>query len=189
MEEAWRDPWVVPDGTGRWHMYITARAAEGTPGCGVVGHAVSDDLLTWEVQPPLSRPTGVFEWLEVMQVLQVDDRWVLLFSCLSGEMAGAPAGSGGVWSVPVDGPGAPVDIASAVRLTDERFYVGKVVDHQGAANFMAFRNQGPDGYFTGGLIDPVPVRWRADGRGLMVEWPDQPPAVPGSVPAPREPLV
>jgi beta-fructofuranosidase len=172
IEEAWRDPWVVRDERGLWHMYITARAAGGARGCGVVGHAVSDDLLAWDVQPPLSDPTGIFEWLEVIQVLEVEGRWVLLFSCLSGQMPGAPAGAGGVWSVPVDGPGAPVDVGAAVRLTDERLYVGKVVHHQGAPYFMAFRNQGLDGYFTGGLIDPVPVTWRPDGRGLAVGVPD-----------------
>lgn len=189
IEEAWRDPWVVQDPTGRWHMYVTARAAGGAPGCGVVGHAVSDDLLEWEVQPPLSEPTGTFEWLEVIQVVQVEGRWVLLFSCLSGQMPGAPAGAGGVWSVPVEGPGAGVDVGSAVRLTDERLYVGKVVRHQGAAYLMAFRNQGADGRFAGGLIDPVPVTWRADGRGLAVEWPGRPPDRSGSVPPPPQPLV
>lgn len=189
VEEAWRDPWVLQDESGRWHMYLTARAAAGTPGCGVVGHAVSDDLVAWEVQPPLSEPTGMFEWLEVIQVVQVEGRWVLLFSCLSPQMPRAPIGSGGVWSVPVDGPGAPVDVAAAVRVTDERFYVGKVVHHRGAAYFMAFRNLGPDGVFSGGLIDPVPVTWRPDGRGLMVVMPDRSPAVADSVPPPPEPLV
>ena len=169
VEEAWRDPWVVQGEDGRWHMYVTARAATGTPGCGVVGHAVSGDLLGWEVQPPLSSPTGRFEWLEVIQVVQVDDRWVLVFSCLATEMPGAPDGAGGVWSVPVAGPGAPVDVAAAVRLTDESLYVGKVVHHRAAAYFLAFRNTGPDGGFVGGIIDPVPVRWRADGRGLELE--------------------
>ena len=55
----------------------------------------------------------------------------------------------------VDGPGAPVDVSAAVRLTDERLYVGKVVEHAGTAYLMAFRNQGPDGSFAG-LIDPMP---------------------------------
>jgi beta-fructofuranosidase len=42
------------------------------------------------------------------------------------------------------------------------------VEHDGAAYVMAFRNRGPDGEFVGGLIDPVPVTWRADGRGLAL---------------------
>ncbi len=165
-EEAWRDPWVVRDEAGLWHMYVTARDVAATPGCGVVGHATSHDLRSWEVGPALSVPTGRFEWLEVIQVVLVEGRWVLLFSCLGSEMPGADPGSGGVWSVPVDGPGAVVDVAAAVRLTDESLYVGKVVHHEAAAYFMAFRNSGPDHEFVGGLIDPVLVGWRPDGRGL-----------------------
>lgn len=167
-EEAWRDPWVVQDDDGQWHMYVTARAAIGTPGCGVVGHAVSDDLVSWQVREPLSSPTGVFEWLEVIQLEQVEGRWVLVFSCLSDQMPGTSRGGGGIWSVAIDGPGSPVDVASAVRLTDESLYVGKVVHDRGVAYFMAFCNQGPGGAFVGGLINPVPVTWRADRRGLAL---------------------
>jgi beta-fructofuranosidase len=148
----------------------------------VVGHAVSDDLVDWEVRPPLSAPTGVFEWLEVIQVVQVEERWVLLFSCLSAEMPGASPGAGGVWSVPVDGPGATVDVASAVRVTDERLYVGKVVHDLGAAYLMAFRNTDAAGVFVGGVIDPIPVTWRPDGRGLALLVPDQPQQEPAYVP-------
>ena len=169
-EEHWRDPWVVHGEDGVWHMYLTARDVSGAEGCGVVGHATSPDLVDWRVEPPLSRPSGRFEWLEVIQVVAVDGRWVLLFSCLSDQMPGAAAGSGGVWSVPVQGPGSPVSVAEAVRLTDERHYVGKVVEHAGTPYLMAFRNQGPDGRFVGGISDPVPVRWREDGRGLEL-WP------------------
>ncbi len=168
VEEAWRDPWVVRGDDGRWHMYVTARDAGGALGCGVVGHAVSEDLASWEVQPPLSSPTGVFEWLEVISVVRVEGRWVLLFSCLGSEMPGAPVGAGGVWSVPVEGPGSPVDVAAAVRVTDESLYVGKVAHHRGAAYFMAFNNRGADGGFMGGITDPVPVTWRQDGRGLAL---------------------
>jgi beta-fructofuranosidase len=49
------------------------------------------------------------------------------------------------------------------------------VHHRGEAQFMAFRNQGPHGAFVGGLVDPVPVTWRADGRGLtLVREPTRP---------------
>jgi beta-fructofuranosidase len=167
-EEAWRDPWVLRDDQGLWHMYVTARAAGGGPGCGVVGHAVSEDLVAWQVRPPLSEPTGSFEWLEVISLTRVEGRWALVFSCLSEQMVGAGNGAGGVWSVAVEGPGARVDVAAAVRLTDESSYVGKVVHHEGAACFLAFRNRGPDGAFVGGVSDPVPVGWRADGAGLAL---------------------
>ncbi len=168
-EEHWRDPWVLRAADGTWHMYLTAQDAATVAGRGVIGHAVSADLANWRVQPPLSRPTGIFEWLEVIQVVQVEGRWVLLFSCLADQMPGADPGSGGVWSVPVAGPGAPVDVGAAVRVTDESLYVGKVVHHRGAAHFLAFRNRGEDGAFLGGLTDPVRVGWRADGLGLSLE--------------------
>jgi beta-fructofuranosidase len=188
-EEHWRDPWVLRGDDDRWHLYVTAKDVRGGPGSGVVGHATSPDLRTWEVQPPLSDPTGRFEWLEVIQVVQVEGRWVLLFSCLSPEMPGAAAGDGGVWSVAVDGPGSRVDVASAVRLTDERLYVGKVVEHRGSAYLMAFRNQDLDGEFVGGLIEPVPVTWRPDGRGLAMVVPDRSPPTPDPVPPGPQPLV
>ncbi len=163
----WRDPWVAAGEDGRRHLYATART--GGPGSGVVGHAVSGDLVSWEVQPPLSTATGRFDWLEVISMTEVEGRWVLLFSCLSAEMPGAAEGAGGVWSVPVAGPGQPVDVAAAVRLVDERFYVGRLVqDRGGAWQLLAFRNRGADGRFVGGVTDPQPVRWRADGLGLEV---------------------
>lgn len=169
-EEHWRDPWVVRGPDGLWHMYLTSKARDDVPGAGVIGHAVSPDLTTWTVRPPLSGPDR-FAWLEVISVQQVEGRWVLIFSCLGEQMPGHEHGTGGVWSVPVSGVGEPVDIGAAVRLADERHYVGKVVqDRSGAWQFLAFRNAGEDGAFVGGVIDPVPVGWRPDGRGLILHW-------------------
>lgn len=172
-EEAWRDPMVVRGDDGRWHLHVTARDVSEEPGSGVVGHATSTDLLTWEVGPPLSRPNGRFEWLEVIQVVQVEGRWVLVFSCLDDAMVGAGPDDGGVWTVPVEGPGSPVDVAAAVLLLDRRHYVGKVVEHGGTAYVMAFRNLDAEGRFVGGLAGPARVRWRADGRGLELDPEDQ----------------
>ena len=171
-ETHWRDPFVVADDDGLWHMYLTAKAASsqwaGAHGNGVIGHATSTDLRTWEVHPPLSPPDGRFDQQEVVNLARVDGRWVLVFSCLSGQMPGAPPGAGGVWSVPVDGPGAPVDPAAAVRLTGEELYVGRVVRGPDGPAFLAFRNQDATGAFVGGVIDPRPVGWRPDGLGLVL---------------------
>lgn len=164
--EHWRDPWLCRDTDGTWHMYVTASAGDGD-GPGVMGHAESRDMVTWEVRAPLSAATGRFDWLEVIQVLEVDGRWVALFSCLSAEMPRDGPGSGGVWSVAVDGPGAPVDVSRAVRLTSEDLYVGKVVPlRDGGQCFLAFENRGPDGLFRGGVIAPLSVRWNAAGSAL-----------------------
>jgi beta-fructofuranosidase len=120
------------------------------------------------VWPPLSEPTGRFGQQEVVSLARVEGRWVLVFSCLSDEIPGAAPGDGGVWCVPVDGPGSPVDVDAAVRLTGEELYVGRVVDGPAGPAFLAFCNTDPQGAFVGGVIDPVPVTWRPDGRGLVL---------------------
>lgn len=181
-EEHWRDPWVVRDGHGLWHLYLTAQGRPGPDaagpaageragrGLGVVGHATSRDLRTWEVTSPLSEAGGRFDQLEVISVVQVDGRWVLVFSCLGPEMPGAGPGAGGIWSVAVDGPGSRVYPARAVRLTDESLYVGKVLPQPGGgALLLAFRNTDAAGAFHGGVIDPLPVVWDDAGTGLRLD--------------------
>ncbi|WP_019816159.1 glycoside hydrolase family protein [Saccharomonospora saliphila] len=174
-DEAWRDPWVFADpGGDGWHMLITARAADG-PGDerGVLGHAVSPDLRTWRVRPPLSRPGSGFGHLEVPQVEIVDGRAVLLFSCLGAQLAHGRAERGergGTWCVPVDSPTGPFDVTRAERLTDESLYSGRLVRaRDGRWMFLAFRNAGPDGRFVGEVTDPVPVRWAEDGSRLVLD--------------------
>jgi len=55
-DEAWRDPWVCwDDDTRRFHMLIAARANHGPSDArGVIGHAWSADLRSWQTGPPLS---------------------------------------------------------------------------------------------------------------------------------------
>lgn len=68
---------------------ITARACEGeVDDRGVIGHARSTDLLHWEIEPPLSKPGSGFGDLEVPQIKVIDGKPVLLFSCITREMAG-----------------------------------------------------------------------------------------------------
>lgn len=167
LEEAWRDPWVVRDDAGVWHLYATAQVSAGAGAA--VAHALSDDLVTWEVRPPLSGPSDRFGWAEVISLVEVEGRWALLFSCLSDKMPHDEPGAGGVWSVPVDGPGAPVDLSRAVRLTSEDLYVGKVVPlRDGGHRFLAFENRDEEGRFSGGVIDPCGVAWNDEGTGLRL---------------------
>jgi beta-fructofuranosidase len=166
-DEAWRDPWVMPDpGGSGWHMLITARANTGPADArGVVGHATSPDLATWTVRPPLSRPDHGFGQLEVLQVAMVDDEFVVVFSCLGAELAAErrrpyqqPAGSGGIWAAPADGPLGPYHLEHAYRLTDESLYAGRLVqDRAGRWNLLAFHRLDADGAFLGGLSDPMPL--------------------------------
>jgi beta-fructofuranosidase len=158
---------LVRDDDGLWHLYATAHVSVGTGAA--VAHAVSADLTTWEVRPPLSGPSSRFTWAEVISLVELEGRWALVFSCLSDQMPHDEPGSGGVWSVPVDGPGAPVDLSRAVRLTSEDLYVGKVVPlRDGGHRFLAFENRDGDGRFPGGVIDPCEVTWNDEGTGLRL---------------------
>ena len=93
-DEAFRDPWVVPDPDGDgWHLLITARGRTGpTDDRGVVGHCWSPDLRTWEVRPPLSGVGQGFGQLEVMHTVVVEGQPFLLFSCLARDASDAHAG-------------------------------------------------------------------------------------------------
>lgn len=170
-DQAWRDPWVFRD-AGEWHMLVTARANQGDPdNRGVIGHATSPDLQRWTVQPPLSEPGAGFGHIEVVQVAVIDGSPVGIFSCLGGELAesrraGDPVG--GVWAFSTDSLTGPYPVADSYRLTDERLYVGRLVqDRAGQWQLLAFRNDDGNGGWIGEISDPHPVRWES-GR-LAVE--------------------
>ena len=93
-DQAWRDPWVMedPEGNG-YHALITARARSGDPaGRGVIAHAVSPDLRSWEVRPPFDLPAG-FGQLEVPQVVVADGHPILAFCAGAQDVARIPAGT------------------------------------------------------------------------------------------------
>ena len=173
-DEAFRDPWVFPDpGGDGWHMLVTARAPEGPVfGRGVVGHAWSPDLRTWELRPPLTAPSEKgFGQLEVTQVEVVDGRPVLLFSCLAehGMPARAPE-RGGTWAVPAESLLGPFDIEAAYPITDEILYVGRLLRRRDDGQWLlfAFRHLDGEGAFVGGVTDPMPVAW-VDDRLTVVD--------------------
>jgi beta-fructofuranosidase len=164
-EEAWRDPWVLrdPDGDG-WHMLITARANHGpADDRGVIGHAYSPDLHRWAVRPPLSRPGSGFGHIECPQVATVEDRQVLVFSCLDPQFSAARRGTGapgGILYVPVDSPTGPFDTAVARPLTNDAFYCGRLThDRAGQPVLLAFHYYDQARQFLGELSDPMPVGW------------------------------
>jgi beta-fructofuranosidase len=171
-DQAWRDPWVYRE-NDTWHMLITARANRGpADDRGVIGYATSPDLLRWTVQPPLSRPGAGFGQVEVLQTATVDGAPVGLFSCLGSELSRerrAVDPMGGVWAFPVDSPTGPFRVEDAYRLTDERLYVGRLVqDRAGQWHLLAFRNFDEDGGWIGEITDPQPVQV-VDGRLSVAE--------------------
>jgi beta-fructofuranosidase len=162
--EAWRDPFVYRDRDG-WHMLITARAA-GAPRLrdGVLGHAVSDDLRDWRLEPPLTAPAG-FGQLEVPQVRVVDGRPLLVFTCHPEEQSPeqvARHGPHSTWYVLGDSLTGPWDIHAArpFEAEPELFAAPLVQRRDGTWTFVGFRNREAEGILSFELLDPIPVTLR-----------------------------
>lgn len=172
-DQAFRDPWVFPDPDGDgWHMLVTARVAHGpVDGRGVVGHAWSSDLRTWELREPLTAPSEHgFGQLEVLQAAEVDGRAVVLFSCLAEHsMPARRAARGGTWALPAESLLGPYDIDAAYPITDESLYVGRLLRRRDDGQWLlfAFRNLGEDGAFIGGITDPMSVTWQGDRLAVV----------------------
>lgn len=178
-ERVWRDPWVFrhPQ-TGDFHALITASVPEGpSDGRGVVAHARSDDLVSWETLPPLTEP-GDFYALEVPQLTELGDCYYLLFSTWAEahsttrrEETGLDPVGGTHYLVAKD-PLGPFRFSTHEFLVGDpsgSLYSGKLVEGpDGRQCFLAWRNFAPDGSFVGELDDPLPVS--VDGEGnLSVE--------------------
>lgn len=161
--ETWRDPFVFadPDGDG-WHMLITARHPDAPRlSDGVLAHARSADLATWELQPPLTEPAG-FGQIEVPQVRVVDGRPVLVFTCHPEEQSPAQIerfGPHSTWSVLGDHPLGAWDIDSArpLEAAPKLFAAPLVQQRDGTWAFVGFLNQEPEGILSFEILDPIPV--------------------------------
>jgi beta-fructofuranosidase len=170
-DQSWRDPWLYEDSRdGTVHALITARARRSPPdGAGVIGQARSNDLTTWEVLPPLTEP-GDFAQVECPQLISVDGRHHILFSCLAEDHSAvrlSRTGGEGVTgtfvfrSDDLDGPyTATTEPIAPPELGP--LYAGRLVPHEGHWHFMAFRGAG-DRDFVGELTDPLPVCFDATG--------------------------
>jgi beta-fructofuranosidase len=173
-DQSWRDPHVFVDPIHRdLRVLITARSTEGAAdGAGVLAHARSTDLVGWEVLPPLT-PTGEFAQVECPQLTLIEDRYLILVSCLGEDQSTIRTrrlGTRGVTGTYVlsaptlEGPYSvsPLPIADSNGLGP--LYAGKLVEvHPPGWAFMAFRGAG-DRDFVGALTDPLPLEIHDDGR-------------------------
>jgi beta-fructofuranosidase len=162
--ETWRDPFVFRDPRGDgWHMLICARARDTPRRCdGVLGHARSADMRTWEVGPPLSAPAG-FGQLEVPQVRAVDGRPVLVFTCHPDEQSDAQRrrfDAYCTWSVAGDSLTGPWDVAAARPFEPEPalFAAPLVRERDGGWALLGFRNREAEGVHAFEIVDPLRVR-------------------------------
>jgi beta-fructofuranosidase len=173
-DQAWRDPWVFVDGDdGSYHVLLTARSRSGDPaGRGVVGHARSADLVTWETLAPVTVPMG-FGQMEVPQVVAAERWWYLLFSSDPGTQDEYRSRTGpgtGTYYLMGDGPTGPFTGPARALEADRRgsTYAGKLLRaSDGQLVFLAWHRTRPDGRFHGALSDPRPVRIAGDGTLIL----------------------
>jgi beta-fructofuranosidase len=183
-DHTWRDPWVFQHPqSGDFHAFITARLNHGSiDGRGVIAHARSNDLIHWEVLPPVTAP-GLFSYLEVPQLVTIQNRYYLLFcTAISTHAADYEQQTGvepvmGTHYLVGDNPLGPFRFSTHKFLVGDpigSFYNGKLVqgpgsEPSGAWYFMASRQFTPTGDFIGALSDPMPVTIKEDGN-LSVNW-------------------
>lgn len=177
-DQAWRDPWVFyDDETKQFHALITARSKSGAADArGVIAHAVSDNLLDWEVRPPLTSP-GEFGHMEVPQLVQINEGYYLLFSCPQNKTGHdrikrlhglEQTGTHYLYS---ESPFSSYHYLGDKFLVGDAvgsLYSGKLIqDVDGNYQFLAFHNYTAQGDFLGYLSDPMPISI-ADDKQLQL---------------------
>ena len=177
-DQAWRDPWIYRHpGDNLFYAAFTARANHGPADArGVIGLARSPDLYSWEVLPPLTAP-GEFGYLEVPQLLEINGKWILLFSAPTEFHAQARLDRGlpqvsGTFCCLADSPDGPFDIARARILAADpvrSLYSGRMIQTPSGWMFLAVEEFSIQGGFIGRTSDPMPVTFTPDGYP-SVDW-------------------
>jgi beta-fructofuranosidase len=167
-EQAWRDPWVFqhPE-NGEWHAFITGRVNHGPPdGRGCIAHARSEDLVNWKVLPPVSAP-GAFGHMEVPQLVEIGNRYYLLFS-ITGNMfskdyrqnANIKPVTGTYCLVSDEAFGGFVFNSNRFLPCNVQgvYYSGKIVRNPvGDYVFLTYRHFSDTGEFIGEICNPIPI--------------------------------
>lgn len=170
-DQAWRDPYVFQADDGIYHAFITARKKEGLSDArGVVGHAQSHDLLTWQVLPPIAEVDD-FGYLEVPQLINIGAYYYLIFSCPREYYSKARQSNGAGreaihYMIGDSALGAfRYDGGALMPQLDAPIYSGKLIrGFDGGWYLMGFHNINADGEFVGTISDPIPLKISPDGR-------------------------
>jgi beta-fructofuranosidase len=163
-DRALRDPWVMADADGLFHMFFTARRKDGPVyERGVIGHAVSTDLDNWTATAPVYEG-GHYGQLEVPQVFERGGKWFCTFCNISEHWTPAmrerfDGGVSGTHYLVADHPLGPWRPADGFLDGDVpcRRYAGKIIHDPvtGQDCLMAFEDTGADGRFVGQIGDPI----------------------------------
>lgn len=168
-EEAWRDPWVFPDpGGDGFHMFVTARANSGPVSTrGVIGHAISSDLIEWSVQRPVFTPAS-FGSIEVPQQVTIDRRHYVIY-CLPWDMQPGVRPEDALTGIGYaigDQPTGPFRLGPTPFTSADRhgsLYAGKVVFIDDRPMMLSTLHHGPEGSYRGEISNPIPIVVAGDG--------------------------
>lgn len=163
-DQAWRDPALVVGPDDTFHAFVTARASAGpTRRRGVIAHATSADLVAWNVGSPVVGP-GDFGHLEIPQVLQIGERWHLLYSVPGDMVGGDRPHRTRTYQVVADAVAGPYrEPSDPVVIDDPRWYGAKLVETAEGWRCLAWRDHDHGSIFEGEIGDPWPVRFASDG--------------------------
>jgi beta-fructofuranosidase len=177
-EQAWRDPWVF-EYDGKFHAFITARSRQGKPKeRGVIGYAHSHDLSHWQVEDPMT-PPGEFAYLEVPQLVHIDQRWFLIF-CVEGDRYSdarfarkGGKGNTGTHYMLADSPFGPFEVPKNDLLFGDRagsYYSGKLIqDKQGRWMFLTAIQKDSSSRYSGIISNPMPVFVDENGELRVID--------------------
>lgn len=134
---ACRDPFVIrdPKGKGYRMLFVAQDATQTARLRGCVGQAYSEDMIHWEMLPPLLSP-GLYGEMEVPEIYHYHDHYYLLFSCKPQycheslvDKHGAHYGMHCFYSSSFEGPYKPAGPSGYVKSPDPRLYNVKAVSN------------------------------------------------------------
>lgn len=176
VDEACRDPFVFQiENDERWHMFYTASGKRREVNeNGVIGYAVSDDMVTWQAHPPVV-DLSLAQELEVPEVFKIGGNWFLTFSTWSWGASprheaeiGHRIQSGTYYMRSKGGPLGPwemIDTGGLLTDADEKLYVARKVElSDGSPALIAFNNNDGNGNFLGTLTAPIKFHATEAGR-------------------------
>jgi beta-fructofuranosidase len=132
----WRDPFLYRDDAGRWRMLLTARTNTGpSDRRGCIALAVSDDLETWRIEPPLLWQ-GTTRAPECPDLFVEGEQAYLVYSSFSDRFATryrvAP-GTGGAWRAQAEDALEAPDVYAMKTVSDgtRRYLLGWLATRAG----------------------------------------------------------